>query len=247
MTKWGAIVGLFITGTLGCGDDEKDDTTPSDRGLYEETGAACTAASECFPDVEVMGEAECLDRVREGYCTHECNADADCCAVDGECTGNQAQVCSPFESTGQMLCFLSCERETLEESPFEYDDDNAFCQGEVSPQFICRSSGGGSNNRKVCVPGDCDLGAACRDDEDCPGDLKCLSGFDGGYCSQEGCGSDDDCPAESSCVVDGARSVCLKHCATDSECTFCRGPGAHCSDDVEFVGADSGPSVCVVD
>ena len=37
-------------------------------------------------------------------------------------------------------------------------DPTEFCQREAHPDFICRSSGGGSNNRKVCVPGD-----QCRD------------------------------------------------------------------------------------
>ncbi len=247
MRRWVAITGLFIAGVSSCGDDEKKEETTADRGLYETTGAECSAAADCFPDVEVQGDALCLDRVRDGYCTHECTSDDECCAVDGECTGNTAQVCAPFESTGGMLCFLSCEKATREATATKYDDDNAFCQGEVSPQFICRSSGGGSNNRKICVPGDCGVGAACLTDDDCPGDLDCLDGFDGGYCGTEGCEGDDDCSNGSVCVVNGKRNVCMKQCSADSECTFCRSGDAHCTDDVEYVESGGGPSVCVVD
>jgi hypothetical protein len=33
----------------------------------------------------------------------------------------------------------------------DYTSEN-FCQEEAHPAFACRSSGGGSSNRKVCVP-----------------------------------------------------------------------------------------------
>jgi len=92
-----------------------------------------------------------LDRVPNGYCTHHCAADADCCAVPGECHANVAEVCAPFESTGEMTCFLSCEDADLK--AFGFTDSTAFCQQYANAAFICRSTGGGSKNRKVCVPG----------------------------------------------------------------------------------------------
>ena len=85
-----------------------------------------------------------------GYCTHHCTQDSDCCAVAGECPGSRAQVCGPFESTGEMYCFLSCEKEDLDAAQF--DDGDTYCQRYVSAAFHCRSTGGGSENRKVCVP-----------------------------------------------------------------------------------------------
>src|SRR5690606_32778436 len=96
----------------GSGDGDGDDSRPPPG----ETGSFCETADECFPDVaegELLGEAICLDRVDDGYCTHECTVDEDCCAVEGECTLDARQVCSPFESTGTMMCFLSCEGSDL--------------------------------------------------------------------------------------------------------------------------------------
>ena len=117
------------------------------------TGQACTAVDQCFADVEpssLKGAAICLDKVPGGYCTHSCSADSDCCAVPGECPTGLAEVCGPFESTNQMLCFVSCESAALEQAG--YTDSAAYCAHFANPTFICRSTGGGANNRKVCVP-----------------------------------------------------------------------------------------------
>jgi len=59
-------------------------------------------------------------------------------------------VCAPFESTGLLECFLSCEDAAVTASGLA--DSNAFCQSYANAAFICRSTGGGSKNRKVCVP-----------------------------------------------------------------------------------------------
>lgn len=129
----------------GCSDD--DDPAPTN------TGRPCSSADQCYPDVAdgaLMGEVECMDRVEGGYCTHHCVQDSDCCAVEGECISNHVEVCAPFESTGEMFCFLSCENEDLETAGL--DDADAYCAKYVSAGFHCRSTGGGSENRKVCVP-----------------------------------------------------------------------------------------------
>jgi len=118
------------------------------------TGQACTVASQCYPGIDggslMGGEAICLTAVPNGYCTHHCTADTDCCAVPGECPHAYAEVCGPFESTGQMDCFLSCEDADLMKAGFT--DSTAYCQKFGNAAFICRSTGGGSMNRKVCVP-----------------------------------------------------------------------------------------------
>jgi hypothetical protein len=117
------------------------------------TGQACKVAADCFSDIDagsLLGAPLCLTQVPNGYCTHGCSADSDCCAVVGECPEAQAEVCAPFESTGGMDCFLSCEVEVVSKAGFA--DDTAFCQKYADAAFICRSTGGGSNNRKVCVP-----------------------------------------------------------------------------------------------
>jgi hypothetical protein len=126
-------------------------------------------------------------------------------------------------------------------------DEQEYCQHEASRDFICRSSGGGSENRKVCVPGDCGVGAACADDVDCTGDLTCIVGIHGGYCTRPDCSEDADCPNDSRCVRwDEDESYCFKTCGSESDCSFCRGDelAASCSDEVEFAEGDA-ETVCV--
>jgi hypothetical protein len=236
--------------TVGCGDDESSGGgSGGGSSRPDETGAACEAADECFPDVaqgELQGEAQCLDRVRGGYCTHTCEQDEDCCAAEGECKTSLPQVCSPFESTGTRMCFLSCEGSEVEAAGHE--DEGEYCQKEASPDFICRSSGGGSANRKVCVPGDCGLGARCTTATDCSGDLECLTDLPGGYCSRGGCSSNADCPGDGVCVDRGeGQTYCARPCNRASDCGFCRGEAlpADCRSDVMFAEEAVSVSVCV--
>ena len=136
---------LLAAGPLaGCGDDDAD------------TGEACSVPDDCYDDVieenrdMIAGEIECLDRVEGGYCTHQCETDDDCCLVDGECddSGDHRVICSPFENeSGIKRCFLACEAEDIGDL-----EENEFCQDFANDEFGCRSSGGGSENRKVCVP-----------------------------------------------------------------------------------------------
>lgn len=129
-----------------CGND---DPAPGPTN----TGQTCSTVDTCYPDVdrsELSGDAVCLDRVDGGYCTHHCARDLDCCAAEGECPGGHAEVCGPFESTGEMYCFLSCEDEDLVGT--DLTDVEVYCQTYAGPAFHCRSTGGGSENRKVCVP-----------------------------------------------------------------------------------------------
>lgn len=252
------LLGLMASlGPAACGDDEGDGAGGSGNagtGGLVDTGASCEVAADCYPGIadDINGEILCLDRVKGGYCTHLCETDDDCCAVAGECETNLVEVCSPFESTGQMMCFLSCEDDDL--TPAEGQsgpiDPEEFCQREAGPEFICRSSGGGANNRKICVPGDCGIGAECGSQADCAGDLECVLAFDGGYCTSGTCTANADCPADSLCVdhSDG-QSYCLKTCDAESDCTFCRTSLLHasCRDDVGFAEAGTTGEVCVPD
>ena len=88
--------------------------------------------------------------VTGGYCTHQCTADSDCCAAAGECPYSYAEVCAPFESMAGMRCFLSCEDADLKKA--NATDADVFCHTYASAAFNCRSTGGGSKNRKVCLP-----------------------------------------------------------------------------------------------
>lgn len=160
---------------LACGgdDDKPAAATTTDAGPrgFEQAGQACTAASQCYGGVDggadaggLKGEVQCLTRVTNGYCTHLCTQDSDCCAVPGECKTGIKQVCAPFESTGQKMCFLSCEEEDIKAgisaqdagayfaSPDAGAEDTLYCQTFASQYATCRSSGGGKENRKLCVP-----------------------------------------------------------------------------------------------
>jgi hypothetical protein len=114
----------------------------------ERAGQGCALPADCYQGVNASlhGEVMCLTQVSGGYCTHLCQTDSDCCAVQGECKTDLAQVCGPFESSGQRMCFLSCEASVLDGR-----DGNDYC-GSWHSAFICRSTGGGSENRHVCVP-----------------------------------------------------------------------------------------------
>ncbi|MBM4362339.1 MAG: hypothetical protein FJ104_06635, partial [Deltaproteobacteria bacterium] len=140
------VLGLCLSALVpvACGDDDDSGgggggaTADSGTRGVEQVGQACTAPTDCFADLAeggtVRGEPVCLDRVEDGYCTHECAADTDCCAVPGECRTDLPQVCSPFESDGRKLCFLSCEDSDIRE--FEKElfadggaiDSTVFCE-----------------------------------------------------------------------------------------------------------------------
>lgn len=228
----------------GCGDDDAGSASPA--GSPEETASSCESAAECFEELEVEGDALCLDRVRGGHCTHTCEVDEDCCAVEGECDTGIEQVCSPFESTADRMCFLSCEADRIDADAEIFENESEYCQRRVSPDFICRSSGGGANNRKICVPGDCGIGASCARDEDCATGYSCSPGYDGGYCGLDDCETSDDCPSDSACILTSAGTTCAKRCSTQSDCSFCRYDDfVSCSDDAEFVVAADATSVCL--
>lgn len=140
-----AFAALLAAATiLGCSSEK--------HGTAEEAGQPCASADECFRNVTEPlqgGEAVCLDRVPGGYCTHYCVDDSDCCAVPNECRTPLPQLCAPYESTGQKHCFLSCEPADVSAAGF--GDANEYCRRYAHSSFNCRSTGGGSENRKVCT------------------------------------------------------------------------------------------------
>jgi hypothetical protein len=153
-----AVLGMavLLAGAVQCGGDDPE---PPKNPNPEKTGQSCLDPSECYPGVEagaLSGEIQCLS-VTNGYCTHLCNDDTDCCKVPGECRTSLRQVCSPFESTGMKMCFLSCEDADIQTAnaadAAHTADPTAYCQTETSVAFTCRSTGGGVENRRVCLPG----------------------------------------------------------------------------------------------
>ncbi len=140
LLRTAAVVVAMAAIFVGCDDDDD----------FENAGMACESPADCYPDVDpatLSGNVECLERVEDGYCTHFCQVDADCCAVEGECVSGIPQVCAPLESTGTMQCFLSCENDIIGDM-----DASEYCEQYAHPVFGCRSSGGGPDNRRVCLP-----------------------------------------------------------------------------------------------
>jgi hypothetical protein len=126
---------------LSCGNDDPVTVT------VEQTGLMCQSVAQCYPSIDagaLIGTATCMKPPSDGYCTHTCTQDSDCCAVPGECSTGHPQVCTPFTSTGGMYCMLSCE--------VDAGDPTAYCQTWAHRSFTCASSGGGTLNRKVCKP-----------------------------------------------------------------------------------------------
>jgi hypothetical protein len=96
--------------------------------------APCDGPADC-PAPEGV-ESECLAKSGDGFCTWECTVDEDC-VFDEDDWG---RVCASFESEEGTHCFPSCREAE--------GDDGAVCPDD----FTCRSTGGGSDNRKVCFP-----------------------------------------------------------------------------------------------
>src|SRR3954468_15005591 len=124
--------GSVVFTVAACGSDD-------DGGPATNTGQACQSVDQCYPGVkdgDLLGDAVCLDRVPDGYCTHLCTQDGDCCAAAGECSGAHAEVCGPFESTPEMYCFLSCEDADLKSA--NVTDADTYCHSYAGAAFNCR-------------------------------------------------------------------------------------------------------------
>ena len=119
----------FLLALAACSG--KDDSSVD---LYR----TCAAVEECT-DHPTGADAACVDKGGEGFCTWSCTTDADCTL---EADDGWDYVCASFESSEGLYCFPSC-RDDGEES-------EASCPGTLG----CRSTGGGSDNQKVCFPSD---------------------------------------------------------------------------------------------
>ncbi len=141
---------LFAACSSGSGSSAGDP-------LLGQVGQSCTSAAQCFSTFvdagALHGQATCLTQLQNGYCTHTCQSDADCCAVPGECRTGFKEVCASFESSGQEYCFLSCSAaDVAAAADAGTTDPSTYCQAWASAAFTCRSTGGGSQNRKFCGP-----------------------------------------------------------------------------------------------
>jgi hypothetical protein len=184
------LLGSAYVAFVGCGDEETTSSPsntdagndapppppPQDSAVADafvdarspdNTGAACAAAADCYRTLDAAalqgGQAVCIDKVEDGYCTHECTKDEDCCAVPGECVSGLKQVCASFENSAVKYCFLSCEDTDIRNAAdggltdagvvdgggF---DGEEYCHTNASLEMGCRSTGGGMDNRKACIP-----------------------------------------------------------------------------------------------
>jgi hypothetical protein len=110
--------------------------------------------SDCYPGLDagaLSGTVVCLP-LQGGYCSHTCTADTDCCKITGECPTGIKEVCAPLESNPQTYCFVSCAAADITPTADGGADPNSFCKSVANSSFTCRSTGGGSNNRKFCGP-----------------------------------------------------------------------------------------------
>jgi hypothetical protein len=126
----------------------------SSGGGAQKTGMSCTQATDCYPGVDagtIAGQVRCLG-LQGGYCSHTCTTDTDCCKAPGECATGIKEVCAPLESNPQTYCFVSCAAADIAPTPDGGADPNAYCRSVAGSTFTCRSTGGGSNNKKFCAP-----------------------------------------------------------------------------------------------
>jgi hypothetical protein len=135
----------------GCSGSSGKPTAPAGP-----VGMECTTSAQCYVGLDAAalhGQVTCLTQLQNGYCTHTCASDADCCSVPGECPAGLKETCASFENAAQMYCFLACDTASLASDPdADTSDPSTFCQDWANPTFTCRSTGGGSNNQKFCGP-----------------------------------------------------------------------------------------------
>ncbi|HEX8790919.1 MAG TPA: hypothetical protein VF765_08190 [Polyangiaceae bacterium] len=157
-----ASLSLLFAPAAGCGSSSTNGggtgSGSSSGGTTNTTGQTCTSPSQCYRLVAdggaVHGTITCLMQgVPNGYCTHTCTQDTDCCAVPGECPYGYPEVCASYESTGQKYCFLSCAASVISSVPDAgTTDPTTYCQRYANSSFTCRSTGGGAQNQQFCGP-----------------------------------------------------------------------------------------------
>jgi hypothetical protein len=142
----GACVFIVSTVLAACSGSSSGTNPPPST-----TGLGCSDANQCYTGLDaaaLRGQAVCLTQLQNGYCSHTCTEDSDCCAVPGECPGSHKEICAPLESAPGMYCVLSCESDDIPAGV----DASTFCQQNANSIFTCRSTGGGAKNRKFCGP-----------------------------------------------------------------------------------------------
>ena len=153
-----AMLSVVVAVPLACsGSNSGVAGLPNEAGTPPgQTGSSCATAAACYPGLDASalhGQETCLTQLTNGYCTHTCQTNADCCAVPGECASGLKEVCASFESSGKTYCFVSCSAADIAADPSAGTADaSLFCQRWANATFTCRSTGGGKNNQQFCGP-----------------------------------------------------------------------------------------------
>src|SRR5215472_288737 len=85
-----------------------------------QTGSGCTTAAQCYPGLDaaaLQGTVTCLTQLQNGYCSHTCQTNVNCCAVPGECPTGLKEVCSPLQSAGLTYCLVACDTASIAANP----------------------------------------------------------------------------------------------------------------------------------
>jgi len=121
------VAGWVLLGLISCGKNKDVDE------VYQ----SCEAPEDC--EVPESVDAVCVDKSGAGFCTWECEVDVDCDEAE-EADFDFDYGCASFESEDALYCFPMCNSDA--------DDP----EDECPPAMTCRSTGGGSDNRKICFP-----------------------------------------------------------------------------------------------
>jgi len=206
-----------------CGDDRECGTS-SDRCVLDTNLGRSFCGKVCATDVDCPEGGTCQTVGGSKTCwpkTTSCEHLTGCtpntyqaCNVDTDCSEGSDQVCDKVQ--GKCVARVPscpfgtvCNRQTLQcEAACTTDDECAA--DEACQTAPCR-----------CTNNECVVIQRCRDHNECAAGLVCVipSGQVEGEC-QDGCTQDSDCPQGHLCGSTGSRSVCVKSCASNADCTL---------------------------
>lgn len=207
----------------------------SNCGARANDGYKCYNDKYCLPDLKIgepcSKDSDCPtklcltygEKFKSGYCSMDCENGSDCPLAS-------SGLCVNFEGKEDSVnkCAQSCN----------FDSD---CR--LSDKYACRlvqanSAEAGNIFTTVCSGID-NLGASCKNDNDCSQGLKCISKtelvkyrsikdkeFSESICSKE-CASDKDCPQIFDCKPDDEECLkpsrcidgyCFRGCEKDEQC-----------------------------
>ncbi len=210
----------------GCGNGVIDDGELCDGNCPTD----CHSDVACITGTLTGSAATCDAKCEWTYITR-CVNDDGCCPAD--CTAANDNDCPATCGNGQLdpgeTCDGDCPTVCNDNDPCTENlligaADNCTAECVFRPITQCQHGDG-------CCPTHCDytndndcsspsglIGSACRNDNDCLGNL-CLAGWSpSGYCSKD-CYNNADCGAGAHCAFNSTGAgICLKSCDANPEC-----------------------------